>query len=146
MPTPTDKEAVVRDGEWCRRHVVCHNPKGAVRQGQQRLRVPEEIEAGLASLSQCAGDQEHSAAGEVADSPDVLRYRTDVPVRPEKTGQVFLRHDYVCGRGSGICKIPPKTRDGSAPIHDDRSQCLSEEVQLSSLRHIPLDGCHEGFE
>ena len=54
------KEVVVGDGERRRRYVVCHNPEEAARQRQHRLRVLEELEGELASLSECADGEQHN--------------------------------------------------------------------------------------
>jgi hypothetical protein len=42
------KEVVVGDGELRRRHVVCHNPERAEREGQHRADVIRELEAEMA--------------------------------------------------------------------------------------------------
>jgi transposase len=54
------KEVVVGDGEGRRRYVVCHNPEEAARQRRHRLEVLEELQAELASLSECAEGEQHS--------------------------------------------------------------------------------------
>lgn len=54
------KEVVVGRGERRRRYVVCHNPEEEGRQQAHRRRLLEELDAELASLSDCAPGEPHS--------------------------------------------------------------------------------------
>jgi len=54
------KEVVVGDGERRRRYVVCHNPEEEARRRRHRQRVLQELEAELASITDCAPGEQHS--------------------------------------------------------------------------------------
>ena len=111
------KEVVVGDGERRRRYAVCHNPEEEARQRKHRQQVLEELEAELASLSDCvSGDQHNKRACALRASGRYGKY-----LRMLKNGQLKI--------DKGAIKRASKY-DGKFVVHSNDDTLNAEDMAL----------------
>jgi hypothetical protein len=110
------KEIKIGDGERQRRYVVCFNPLEAERQRKHRERVIAELEAELASMSDCQGEAHSKRACELRASGRYGKY-----LRQSKGGKLAI------DRG----KIASEERlDGKFVVHGNDDTLTAEDLAL----------------
>ena len=110
------KEVVVGNGERRRRYVLCYNPQEAERQRKHREKVLVELEAELASLTQCEGKEHSKRACELRSSRRFGKYLST-----------------ACGGKLVISRKKVREaekRDGKWVVHTNDDTLSAEDVAL----------------
>lgn len=110
------KEVVVGDGERRRRYVVCHNPQEETRQRRHRNRLLEQLEAELASLSDCAGDRHTKRVCRLTTSRRYAKY-----LRTTRSGKLAIDR--------GAVRRAEKL-DGKFVVHSNDDTLSAEDLAL----------------
>ena len=120
------RRLVVGDGERRRRYVVCHNPEEEARRRRHRQQVLQELEAELASLTDCApGEQHNKRACALRASRRYGRY-----LRMLKNGRLTI--------DKGAVKRAARY-DGKFVVHSNDDTLSAEDMALGYKQLIRVE-------